>query len=502
MTARAQRVALIAAIRMNFSDAKVECSDLPWLRVPETGRIGGSLERIFAALTSHRGHTGFATAGRRLVCDIVIPSQRLIVEYDERQHFTAPRAIALRLYPKDTAVCFDRAEWIAQCDAIAAIDNDPPYRDEQRAFYDSVRDILASANGYRVARLKHGALDWQNCDADKELSTLFSVRPLRQNSRTPSSPRLVTVCIKGQPEREYRTHTRRLELLANLVEEINQRWENLDVVVLPGGFLRLDKCIGHLCYADRVQALNSAGFVAPIKKTVKVLDRSTGVLIVFGVDGPNYLNGDGGDQLCVAADKGGIVGVGRKIFPFKGKEAGSLLCYDADFGEHRRVVELPSGRKAILSACYDMFGIAERGNINGRRARNIRKIGTYQDRLKQDERDFEDTLKKNLAGFVTLLDGVTVGIAAIHRFKGHSTGFWQRHGIASCSAALKSGFAVGAAHFGEFPQQPNSSTLAAARVPAQHLTQGHQRQANSWVPNDHFEFRSRQGSALVRLFCS
>ncbi|EQD30508.1 hypothetical protein B1B_18366, partial [mine drainage metagenome] len=167
----AQRAALITAIRRNFPDTKVECSDLSWLRVPETGRIDGPLGRIFAALTNHRGHAGFATAGRRLVCDIVIPSKRLIIEYDERQHFTAPRAVALRLYPKDTAICFDRAGWIAHCDAIAATDNDPPYRDEQRAFYDSVRDILASANGYRVARLKHGALDWQTCDADRELST-------------------------------------------------------------------------------------------------------------------------------------------------------------------------------------------------------------------------------------------------------------------------------------------------------------------------------------------
>lgn len=498
MTAKAQRAALIAAIRRSLPDAQVECSDLPWLRVPETTRMNGPLRQIFTTLTNHRGHSGFATAGRRLVCDIVIPSKRLIIEYDERQHFTAPRAIALKLYPTDTAICFDRAEWIAHCNTIAAKDNDPPYRDEQRAFYDSVRDILASANGYRVVRLKHGTLDWQTCDADKELSALFSMRPSQDSSPSRSSPCLVTVCVKGQPARQYRSYERRLELLAKLAKKIDRRWETLDAVVFPGGFLRLETSIGHFCYDDRVQALNAAGFVAPIKNAVKMLHRSLGALIIVGIDGPNYPNGDGGDQLCVAVDKRGIVGIGRKIFPVAGDEADALLCYDTDFGEGRRVVKLASGRKAVLLACYDIFGVAEHGDVDGARARNIRRIGTYQ----RGSRSFDDKLTTNLGSFVKVLDRVTVGIAAIHYFDGHSTGFWQRHGIAACSAALGSGFAVGAAHFGQLPLKPNSSTLAAAQVPATHVTQGIQRQANSWMPNDHFEFPSPEGAALVRLFSS
>lgn len=178
MTPKAQRAALIAAIRSIFADTKVECSDLLWLRVPDVHELDGALGLIFGALGRHRGYAGFASPGRRLLCDVVIPSQRLIIEYDERQHFTIPRAITLGLYPKDAAICFDRDEWIAHCKAIAATDNDPPYRDEQRAFYDSIRDLLASANGYRVARLKHGFLDWRTCDATKELAMLFSPKPL------------------------------------------------------------------------------------------------------------------------------------------------------------------------------------------------------------------------------------------------------------------------------------------------------------------------------------
>ncbi|MGH7030592.1 MAG: hypothetical protein ACREEZ_09230, partial [Stellaceae bacterium] len=180
----------------------------------------------------------------------------------------------------------------------------------------------------------------------------------------------------------------------------------------------------------------------------------------------------------------------------------NLLCYDAEFREGRRIVELASGRKAILSACYDMFGVAEYGNINGVRARNIHRIGTYQNPIERRNRGFKDNLTTNLAAFSKLLDGVTVGIAAIHSFNNHSTGFWQRHGIASCSAALNSGFAVGAAHFSQLPQSRDVSTLAAAQVPTEHLMQGHHRLANSWMPDDHFEAGAPPLATLVRLFCS
>lgn len=185
MSAKDQRAALITTIRRIFPDVQVECSDLSWLRVPEIGQLDGQLGPIFDALKRHRGHKDFATGGRRLACDIVIPSRQVIVEYDERQHFSVPRAIALRHYPGNIAVGFDVAQWIAHCEAIAAVDNDPPYRDEQRAFYDSVRDVLAGKNGYRVVRLKHGAFDWESASADREILRQFSVHPNAANQSTP-----------------------------------------------------------------------------------------------------------------------------------------------------------------------------------------------------------------------------------------------------------------------------------------------------------------------------
>jgi hypothetical protein len=249
--------------------------------------------------------------------------------------------------------------------------------------------------------------------------------------------------------------------------------------------------------------LSHTDFVNSIKVAIDKLDRSPGALVVVGVDGPQFSEYDRGDQLCVAVDKTGVIGIGRKIFPVAGDEADALLCHDADFGEHRRVVRLASGRKAILAACYDMFGIAERGDIKGIRARFIQWIGTYKDQVGREERCFRDRLEKNLADFGRLLtNDVTIGLAAIHSFQGHATGFWQRHGIASCSAALGSGFAVGAAHFGNLPKNPMASTLAADRVPETHLKQGVKRKAHSLAPKDQFLSEYKNSSALVRLFSS
>ena len=67
----------------------------------------------------------------------------MIIEYDERQHFTEQRAKSLAYYPSNRNLGFDKDKWREACENIKATDKDPLYRDEQRAFYDSVRDILA-----------------------------------------------------------------------------------------------------------------------------------------------------------------------------------------------------------------------------------------------------------------------------------------------------------------------------------------------------------------------
>ena len=118
-----------------------------WLVVPDYSSKDDVFKDIYDNLKEMRNYSGFSNPGYKLACDFFIPSENLIIEYDERQHFTEQRAKSLACYPSNQNRGFDKDKWREACENIKATDNDPPYRDEQRAFYDSVRDILAARNG-------------------------------------------------------------------------------------------------------------------------------------------------------------------------------------------------------------------------------------------------------------------------------------------------------------------------------------------------------------------
>ena len=115
----------------------------------------------------------FSTPGWRLECDFYIPSNGLIIEYDERQHFTLQRAKALSLYPADLKLGFDREKWRLACVQMKARDLDR-CRDETRAFYDSLRDILAARYSTTLVRIKDQDFDWRKAEARDYLRKFLS----------------------------------------------------------------------------------------------------------------------------------------------------------------------------------------------------------------------------------------------------------------------------------------------------------------------------------------
>ncbi len=90
------------------------------------------LVKIHAALQNHRGFDVFVKSKSLPRVDYFVPSKNLIVEFDESQHFTAPRAIALAHYPENMLLGFSTTKWADLCAKLNKKDNDPPYRDEQR----------------------------------------------------------------------------------------------------------------------------------------------------------------------------------------------------------------------------------------------------------------------------------------------------------------------------------------------------------------------------------
>jgi hypothetical protein len=105
------------------------------------------LKIIYAALENYRGRKIKIGKKELANCDIYIPGEQRIVELDEVRHFTELRAVALNNFPKELTIAFDKDEYADCCNRIKMKDDDPPYRDEQRAWYDTLRDFFPLSDG-------------------------------------------------------------------------------------------------------------------------------------------------------------------------------------------------------------------------------------------------------------------------------------------------------------------------------------------------------------------
>jgi hypothetical protein len=116
---------------------------------------------IYRALQEHRGHKDFVRSATLAPCDFWIPNPGFVVEFDEAQYFTECRALSLEKYPREIPFGFDTEKWLRLCNSILAEDHDPPFRDEQRAWYDTLRDFVPQLRGlHSTLRLFAGEFPW------------------------------------------------------------------------------------------------------------------------------------------------------------------------------------------------------------------------------------------------------------------------------------------------------------------------------------------------------
>jgi hypothetical protein len=120
---------------------------------------------IYAALQRHRGFEVLVERQWLRPVDYFLPARRVVVEFDETQHFTAPRRLTLALYPVNFPLGFDRARWMTLCAKLDRHDDSPPHRDEQRAWLDVLRDF-ASALGVNRPTVRIYAGDNVWCTLD------------------------------------------------------------------------------------------------------------------------------------------------------------------------------------------------------------------------------------------------------------------------------------------------------------------------------------------------
>jgi hypothetical protein len=137
---------------------------LPWSAGPQdygNSPLGNLLQRIQTALGDGRGHRDFVKSAQVPPCDFYISDPPFILEFDESQHFSRPRLIALALYTDSIKLGFSLEHWKELCREIDAKDDQPFDRDERRAWYDTLRDLVPSQYGFKpTVRIYAGDYPW------------------------------------------------------------------------------------------------------------------------------------------------------------------------------------------------------------------------------------------------------------------------------------------------------------------------------------------------------
>ena len=137
----------------------------PWLARPGRTDCGSRwhvVAEIYQALADQQPPPQAPPRDRRRVdVPLTYPDgQRQILEIDERQHFTGPRAQTLALYSEDVALGYDPVTW-ADAQSLAGREQGgrfarpcPPLfpgacgRHRQRTFRDALADLLPAEHGW------------------------------------------------------------------------------------------------------------------------------------------------------------------------------------------------------------------------------------------------------------------------------------------------------------------------------------------------------------------
>ncbi|MCL0103504.1 hypothetical protein M1O51_02650 [Dehalococcoidia bacterium] len=202
------------------------------------------LKEIYETLQNHRGFKEFVKAKTLPNCDFFISNPGFIVEFDESQHFTLPRKITLEKYPHDLKLGFNREKWIRLCEEINARDNDPPYRDEQRAWYDTLRDFLPVILGLKpTVRLFARDFVWcgLNPEDPRDVEKFMKIIKKRNERweikvREDSEPFLARIIIANEWEGKP-------EDAKILLEKIHEKWpkgKKVKFLITCGGFIQFD----------------------------------------------------------------------------------------------------------------------------------------------------------------------------------------------------------------------------------------------------------------------
>lgn len=303
-----------------------------------------ALEVIYKNLQAFRGFTEFVKAKTLPNVDYFIHSPQLIVEFDESQHFTMPRAIALQNYPVNLELGFDKDKWIEKCRKLNKRDNDPPCRDEQRAWYDTLRDF---ADVPTIRLLPEEAV-WCNLDPaeikDVEWSKnhILNKFPLSySDKRRKNTPKASVIGLAfpevGKHDLDY------------FIGLLDIQPAKLNMIVFPEGFETI--CANNGIAPESISEDSNVRLIlnkyASTAKKYKV-----GVIVGFQVGYKNTLtSGGGNDQYCLC-----IYPQGESFIYHKHSTSKFNAFFDSNWSLENNIRTINMKDMNIgISVCHDSY---------------------------------------------------------------------------------------------------------------------------------------------------
>jgi len=351
-----------------------------WLVTPNPVQLPSEYKKIVEGLIKYRNQKTFLKAIYSLACDVVIEQHKIIVEYDENQHFSQARKTTLENYPDNVKTYFSKSYWIEQCNKINAKDNHPVDRDEKRAYYDSVRDIETFKHNYKLIRIKHGDFDWKS---ESAIDYLKKIIPEELENH-----KIARIVISGKQYKDGEPIL--VELKSVLVSFIQEAYPNIkfEFIVTPGGFLtfkwpseRIDKDVANseknLQSFCNIAELKINEFFNHLGKEIFDKLKETADYFTIGIDSKNPNNKQHIELIAVYdLKKSKIINWTGKFYPTERQKRYLIKINDLD----THFTQL-NNQKIVFLGCHDLNVFNPRGQANAnpdswkrKKADNFKKL--------------------------------------------------------------------------------------------------------------------------------
>lgn len=235
---------------------------------------------------------------------------------------------------------------------------------------------------------------------------------------------------------------RRRKIILKRISDLTKN--KVDLFILPGGFFIADKFLGKSNFAERKEYLEKMTYTTDLKELLK----DTKAVVIAGVDSKQNNCSAKGDQMCVAWDKNGILGIGRKVWTVKGEEGDNYIVNFEDFGSKKRLIKV-KGKNILLCSCYDAYGTEGKCIQQNNRLKYDKNI-FYNGEVFLEKGQMEELRAQGQQKWNSLLKQADIAACAIHYFSKRGPQSGKSYWVRALRARSKSNFAIlGAAHFEE-----------------------------------------------------